>query len=74
MKIYPITSAREFPEALREFAKDVGASKILVADPHLLTKIKEVKAYCNKLGTTLRQLEQNNQWENCAELYVGLMK
>ena len=30
--------------------------------------------FCNKIGTTLRLLEQKTQWANLAELYVGLMK
>ena len=30
--------------------------------------------FCNKIGTTLRLLEQKTQWANRAELYVGLMK
>ena len=29
--------------------------------------------FCNKIGTTVRFLEQKTQWANCAELYVGLM-
>ena len=30
--------------------------------------------FCNKIGKTLRILEQKTQWANRAELYVGLMK
>ena len=30
--------------------------------------------FCNKIGPTLRLLEQKTQWENRAKLYVGLMK
>ena len=30
--------------------------------------------FCNKIGTTLRLLEQKTQWANRAESYVGLMK
>ena len=30
--------------------------------------------FCNKIGTTLRLLEQKTQWANRAKLYVGLMK
>ena len=33
-----------------------------------------MKAFFKKIGTTLRLLEQNTQWENFVELYVGLMK
>ena len=74
VKVYPRNSASEFPAALREFVKDIGAPEILVLYPHRLNKIKEVKAFCNIFFTTLRLLEHNTQWENCADLYVGLMK
>ena len=74
VKVYPMRSEKEFPSALREFAKDFGAPEILVADPRPSNKNREVKEFCNKIGTTLRLLEQKTQWENRAELYVGLLK
>ena len=54
--------------------KDVGAPEALVADPRRLNKGKEVKDFCKKFGTTLRLLDQNTQWANSSDLYVGLMK
>ena len=30
--------------------------------------------FCNKIGTTLKLLEQGTQWAKRAELYVGLVK
>ena len=45
-----------------------------MCDPHPSQKSPEVKYFLNKIGTTLRLLEQNTQWANCAELYVGLVK
>ena len=45
-----------------------------MCDPHPSQKIFEVKSFCNKIGTTLKLLEQGTQWENRAELYVGLVK
>jgi len=48
----------EYPQALKMFAKDVGAPDVLVADPHPSNKSKDVKAFCNKIGTTLRS------WKN----------
>ena len=49
---------RYYPAALRQFEKDVGSPEILVCDPHPSQKIFEVKAFCNKIGTTLKLLEQ----------------
>ena len=65
---------RDYPAALRQFAKDVGAPEILVCDPHPSHKSFELKDFCNKIGTTLKILEQGTQWANRAELYVGLVK
>ena len=52
----------------------MGASAVLVADPHPNHKSKELKDFCNKMGTTLSLLEQSTQWANRAERYVGLLK
>jgi hypothetical protein len=35
---------------------------------------KEVKAFCNDIGSTLRALEEGTPWANKAELYIGLLK
>ena len=73
-KFYPMKSLTEYPSALQQFGKEVGAPDIMVADPHKSHASKEVVDFCNNIGTTLRLLEQNTQWANRAELYVGLIK
>ena len=64
--------------ALHLFARDVRAPKILVLvlvlDLHPTQKKREVKYFCNKIGTTLKVLENDTQWANRAKLYIGLMK
>ena len=35
---------------------------------------KEVKAFCNDIGMTLRALDEETPWSNNAELNIGLMK
>ena len=72
--IYPIRETKQFMSTLRLFAKDVGAPKILVLDPHPTQKKREVKDFCNKIGTTLKVLENETQWADRAELYIGLIK
>ena len=67
-------SLTEYPAALRQFAKEVGAPDILVADGHKSLKSHEVKGFCNKIGTTLKTLETNTQWADRAEMWVGLIK
>ena len=59
--VYPMRETKEYILALRSFAKDVGASDVLVADPHPTQKKREVKEFCNKMGTRLRFLEAETQ-------------
>jgi hypothetical protein len=59
VKVYPMRKVSEYPQALKLFAKDVGAPDVLVADLHPSNKSKDVKAFCNQIGTTLRILEES---------------
>ena len=61
VKVYPMKSLTEYPSAIRQFAKEVGAPDILVADPQNSHASKEVVYFCNKIGTTLRLLEKKTQ-------------
>ena len=70
-KINPMKSTSGFMAALKYFAKEVGAPKILVDSPHPFHNSKEVNYLYNKIGTTLRLLEQVTQWANLEKLYVG---
>ena len=74
VRVYGMEHQRDYPKALRLFAKEVGAPDVIVADPHPSQTSTEVKAFLNKIGTTLKILEQGTQWANRAELYVGLIK
>ena len=59
---------------MKKFSKDVGALDVLVCDLAKTQKKREVRDFCTQIGTTLRILEAENQWENQAELFVGLVK
>ena len=72
--VVPMKSVKEFPKALKLFAKEVGVPELIIADSHRSQKSKEVRDFCHQVGTTLRILEGSTQWANRAELYVGLMK
>ena len=54
--------------------KKIGVPDSLVADGHRAQKSNEVKRFCDQVGTTLKILETGTRWENCAELYIGLLK
>ena len=69
-----MNSTSQIPQALRIFCKEVGAPNAFVCDPHAAQKSKEVRAFCHKIGSTLRVLEERTQHANRAELYIGLIK
>ncbi len=72
--IYPIQHQHDYFLALKQFAWDVGMLDVLVCDSHASQKQCAVKEICTQIGTTLKMLEAETQWETCAELYVSLMK
>ncbi len=61
VRVYGMTSQKEFISALRLFCKEVGAPNALVVDPHPSQKSGPVKQFLNKVGTTLRVLEESTQ-------------
>ena len=66
-------SKKDFPKALRQFAKEVGVPPELICDASGEQALREVKNFCDKIGTSLCVLEANTQYYNLAELYVGLL-
>ena len=60
--------------AIKQFAKTIGAPEALIHDASKDQKAKEVRKYCDDIGTTLRVLEENTPWANKAELYIGIIK
>jgi hypothetical protein len=74
VKVYGMKGLTEIPLAMKMFAKEVGAPNAFVCDPHRNQKSQEVRNFCNKIGSTLRVLEEGTQASNHAELYVGLIK
>ena len=74
VKVYGIKSERQFSDALKLFCKEVGAPKAIVVDPHQSQKSDKVRQFLNKVGTTLRVLEESTQHADRAELYIGLLK
>ena len=73
-KVYGMSSTSQIPQAQRLFCKEVGVPNVFVCDPHSAQKSKEVRAFCHKIGSTLRVLEERTQHANRAELYIGLIK
>jgi len=62
------------PKALKQFAKEIGAPDAVICDAAGEQTSKEVKEFCNQIGTTLHVLEENTPWANRAKLYIRLIK
>lgn len=67
-------SQSEIPQALKIFAKEIGAPSLLICDSHQAQQSDAVRRFCHKIGTSLKLLEEGSQWSNRAELYIGLFK
>ena len=65
---------RDLISNLQDFVKDVGVPFVLVCDGAKTQKNKELKDFPKKIGTTLRFLENETQWADQAELYIGLIQ
>ena len=61
-------------QAIKQFAKEIGAPDAIICDAAPEQTSKNVKDFCNSIGTTLRRLEEGTPWANKAELYIGLIK
>jgi hypothetical protein len=72
--IIPMKSKAEVLQAVKQFAKEIGAPDAIICDmageqtPHAL------KRFCQEIGTTMCVLEEGTLWSNKAELYIGLIK
>jgi hypothetical protein len=72
--VVPMKSKSEVLQAVKQFAKEIGAPEALICDAAREQKSEEVKKFCHEIGTTLRVLEEGTPWANKAELYIGLIK
>lgn len=72
--VVPMKRRGEVLQAMKEFAKEIGAPDAFIADMSGEQMAKDVKAFCNDIGSTLRALERGTPWANKAELYIGLLK
>ena len=72
--VVPMNSPKEFPKALKTFAKDVAVPGAVLADSRRCNKSQEVKQFYHKIGTTMRILKGSTQWASRAEVYVELFE
>jgi len=72
--VIPMKSKGEVLQAVKQFAKEVGAPEALICDMSGEQTSGPMRKFCQEIGTTLRILEEGTPWANKAELYIGLIK
>ena len=72
--VVPMKSKLEVLQAVKLFAKEIGAPDAIISDAAREQKSQELQNFLMEIGTTLRVLEKGTQWANKAELYIGILK
>ena len=72
--VVPMHRKSEVLQALKQFAKEIGAPTSIIADMSGEQMSHDIQKFCNDIGTTLQALEEGTPWSNKAELYIGLLK
>jgi hypothetical protein len=62
--VVPMKSKSEVLQAVKQFAKEIGAPEAFVSDPSGEQTSNALKKFCGEIGTTLRVLEEGTQWAN----------
>jgi hypothetical protein len=71
----PMKSKIEVLQAVKQFAKEIGAPVAIICDMAGEQMSQPLpQKFCNEIGTTLRVLEEGTPWANKAKLYIGLIK
>jgi hypothetical protein len=72
--VVPLKSKANVLDAVKQFAKEVGAPDALIFDMSGEQTSINLKKFCLEIGTSLKVLEEGTPWANKAELYIGLIK
>ena len=72
--IIPMQRKLEVLQAIKQFAKEIGAPTSIIPDMSSEQMSQDVRKFCNDIGTSLRAVEEGTPWSNKAELYIGLLK
>ena len=70
----PMCNKSEVLQAVKFFAKEVGAPDAIISDMSGEQTSKDLRKFCVEIGTTLKFFEEGTLWSNKAELYIGLIK
>ena len=72
--VVPMRSKSEVLQAVKQFAKEIGAPDAIISDMAGEQTSLVLRKFCNEIRTTLRALEEGTPWANKAELYIGIIK
>jgi hypothetical protein len=72
--VVPMKSKSEVLQAVKQFAKEIGAPEAIICDMAGEQTSQNLRTFCNEIGTTMRVLEEGAPWANNAELYIGLLE
>ena len=72
--VVPMRSKSDVMNAVKQFAKEIGAPDAIICDAAKEQVSKDLRKFLTEIGTMLRVLEEGTPWANKAELYIGLLK
>ena len=64
--VLPLKSRTEVLQAVKQFAKEIGAPDAIICDGASEMKSHNLKKLLGEIGTTLRLLEEGTPWSNKA--------
>ena len=56
--VVPMTKEADVLQAVKQFAKEIGAPEALICDAAKAQTSAAMRTFCNEIGTTLRALEE----------------
>ena len=74
VKVYGMKSKFQPPQSPRLSTKEVSIPNVFIIDLLREQTLAVVYAFCHKIGTKLRILEERTQHADRDELYIGLLK
>ena len=69
--IIPMRRKSKVLQAIKQFAKEIGAPTSIIADMAGEQMSQEVRKFCNDNGTTLWALEEGTPWSNKLNCILG---
>ena len=72
--VVPMKSKSEVLQAVKQYAKEIEAPDAIICDTAGEQTSRDLKRFCQEIGTTMRVLDEGTPWANKAELCIGLIK